>query len=58
VQGEHDEFGNADAIRAVVARLQPPSELVVVPDADHFFTGHLDALQAAVDGWATRGPWA
>ena len=58
VQGEDDEFGSGDAIRARVASLPPPCELVVVPAADHFFTGHLDALQAAVDGWAARRPWA
>jgi alpha/beta superfamily hydrolase len=58
VQGEHDQFGDAEAIRARVEPLSPPRELVVVPGADHFFTGHLDALQAAVDGWAAGRPWA
>ena len=58
VQGERDEFGNAEAIRARVEPLAPPRELVVVPGADHFFTAHLDALQAAVDGWAAGRPWA
>jgi len=58
VQGERDEYGGGDAIGALVARLPPPRELVVVPEADHFFAGHLDALQAAVDGWAAKRPWA
>jgi alpha/beta superfamily hydrolase len=58
VQGEHDAFGDAAAIRARVEPLAPPRQLVVVPGADHFFTGHLDALQAAVDGWAAGRPWA
>jgi alpha/beta superfamily hydrolase len=57
-QGENDEFGSGDQIRARVASLPPPCELVVVPGADHFFTGHLDELQAAVDGWAAKRPWA
>lgn len=58
VQGELDEFGGGEAIRGLVDRLAPPRELVVVPGSDHFFTGHLDALQAAVDGWAAQRPWA
>ena len=57
VQGEHDAFGDGEAIRAVVEALPPPRELVVVPEADHFFTGHLDELQAAVNAWAVRRPW-
>jgi alpha/beta superfamily hydrolase len=58
VQGEHDVYGGGDAMRSLVERLSPPCELLVVPGADHFFAGHLDALQAAVDGWAARRPWA
>jgi uncharacterized protein len=58
VQGEQDVYGGGEAMRAFVERLPPPRELVVVPGADHFFTGHLDALQAAVDGWAAGRPWA
>jgi len=57
VQGEGDEFGNAEAIRALVEPLPPPRELVIVPESDHFFTGHLDELQEAVGTWATRRPW-
>ena len=57
VQGERDEFADGARIGAVVARLPEPKALVVVPEADHFFTGHLDALQAAVDGWAAARPW-
>jgi alpha/beta superfamily hydrolase len=57
VQGERDEFGPGEALRAVVASLPPPRELVVVAGADHYFTGRLDALQEAVSGWAARRPW-
>jgi uncharacterized protein len=57
VQGERDVFGDGGAIRALVEPLPPPRELVIVPEADHFFTGHLDELQAAVNGWAVRRPW-
>jgi hypothetical protein len=37
--------------------LPPPREVVVIPGADHYFDGHLDALQGAVAGWARRRPW-
>ena len=57
VQGDEDEFGPAEEIRAVVEPLAPPRELVVVPDADHFFTGRLEALHSAVLEWARRRPW-
>jgi alpha/beta superfamily hydrolase len=57
VQGERDEFGPGPDIRALVERLPPPRELVVVPESDHFFAGHLDALFEAVRAWAARRPW-
>jgi alpha/beta superfamily hydrolase len=57
VQGEDDAFGGGEAIRALVAPLPQPRSLVVVPKADHFFTGKLDALQEAVAAWAATRPW-
>lgn len=57
VQGEHDVYGPGEAVRALVERLPPPREMVVVARADHFFTGELDALQQAVEGWAAGRPW-
>jgi len=57
VQGEHDEFGSGTALHALVEPLPPPRELVVVPGADHYFTGRLDPLQQALEAWAARRPW-
>jgi len=57
VQGELDAFGPGESLRALVEPLPPPRELVVIPGADHFFDGHLDALQGAVAGWAEGRPW-
>jgi alpha/beta superfamily hydrolase len=57
VQGENDEFGPGEAIRAFVERLPEPGELVVIPGSDHYFGGQLDALQGKVAGWAARRPW-
>jgi len=57
VQGEHDAFGDGAAVAALVETLPEPKRLVVIPGTDHFFTGHLDALQDAVSGWAATEPW-
>ncbi|HET8645297.1 MAG TPA: alpha/beta family hydrolase, partial [Vicinamibacteria bacterium] len=57
VQGEHDEFGGRDDITRLVETFPQPRHLVVVPGADHFFAGHLDALQQAVADWAAMRPW-
>jgi hypothetical protein len=57
VQGESDEFGSGEALRALVEPLPPPREIVVVPGADHFFSGQLDALQGVVADWAEARPW-
>jgi alpha/beta superfamily hydrolase len=57
VQGERDEFGGGEEVRALVERLPQPRSLVVVPGSDHFFTGHLDTLQSVVAEWAATRPW-
>jgi alpha/beta superfamily hydrolase len=57
VQGAGDAFGMGDAMHALVAPLPPPRDLVVVPEADHFFTGKLDAVHEAITTWAARRPW-
>ena len=58
VQGERDQFGAADVLRELVARLPEPRSLVIVPGADHFFGGHLDEMQEALGAWAAPRPWA
>jgi len=58
VQGEHDEFGPGEALRALVLPLAPPREIVIVPGADHYFSERLEELHSAVAGWAGRRPWS
>ena len=48
VQGAHDEHGPLGELRVGLARVARPWELVVVEDADHFFAGHLQDLEAAI----------
>jgi alpha/beta superfamily hydrolase len=57
VQGENDVFGGREEIESLVSRLPEPKALHVVAGSDHFFTGHLDALQDAIGAWAETRPW-
>jgi len=57
VQGERDQYGPGEALRALAEALPPPREIVVIPGADHFFDGHLDALQGVLADWAGARPW-
>lgn len=57
VQGENDAFRSGAQLTELVAPLPEPKTVVIVPRSDHFFTGHLDALQAAISGWAQQEPW-
>jgi alpha/beta superfamily hydrolase len=56
VHGEHDEFGDVESLRKLVADLEPsvPVRLVVIPGAGHFFEGRLDELKRAITEWATE----
>jgi alpha/beta superfamily hydrolase len=57
VQGENDEFGPGETLRALAETLTAPRDIVVVPGADHYFTEQLDALQEAIRSWTVRRPW-
>jgi uncharacterized protein len=57
VQGEADPFGPGEALARLVEAVPPPRQLVVVPEANHFFDGHLEDLQGAVTTWAAQKPW-
>jgi len=51
VQGEHDQYGNIDRLRELVAKIKAPVELKVIKGAGHFFDEQLDELKAAITGW-------
>jgi uncharacterized protein len=57
VQGSDDPFGSGERLLEVVARLPEPRSAVVIPKSDHFFGGHLDELQEALDSWLATIPW-
>jgi alpha/beta superfamily hydrolase len=51
VQGANDEHGAAKTVEQVFARMPGEKRLVFVPDADHFFGGHLDQVDQAITTW-------
>jgi len=51
VSGGNDQFSSRANIEALVATLPEPKKLVIVEGADHFFTGHLEAVGAAINKW-------
>lgn len=51
LSGDHDEFAPREELAALTAQAEPPSATVFIPNADHFFTGRMDAMQAALAAW-------
>ena len=53
VHGEHDEYGNLDRLRHLVARVaaKAPAELRVITGAGHFFDHQLSELKTAITEW-------
>jgi alpha/beta superfamily hydrolase len=51
ISGGRDEFAPTAQLAQVFAGAAEPKRLVVIPDADHFFTGHIDELCAALSRW-------
>jgi hypothetical protein len=51
ISGTEDEFGPQAEVEAAVAQAMPPAELVMVPHANHFFSGKLELMQDALSSW-------
>ncbi|MFZ0786347.1 MAG: alpha/beta fold hydrolase [Candidatus Acidiferrales bacterium] len=51
IQGGNDQFGARANIEALYATLPEPKRLVIVDGVDHFFTGRLDQIGLAINGW-------
>jgi uncharacterized protein len=54
VHGANDEHGDVGKLERLVESLPGDNRLVVVPDAEHFFVGKLDLLDAAIRAWVTE----
>ncbi len=51
LSGDHDQFAPAAQLAQVAASAAEPNRLVLLSGADHFFTGHLAAMQKSLAGW-------
>jgi len=51
LSGERDQFAPADQLEAVAATAAEPKRLLLLPGADHFFSGQLEPMQSALAGW-------
>jgi uncharacterized protein len=51
LSGDNDQFASVAQLTQVVATAADPKRFVLLPGADHFFTGHLAAMQSSLAGW-------
>ena len=51
VQGGNDQFASREKVEALYVTLPEPKNLVFVENADHFFTGKLEQMTAALGAW-------
>jgi alpha/beta superfamily hydrolase len=53
VHGSNDQFGALDSVKALLPSIPGENHLVVVEGVDHFFSGRLDELDAAITNWVS-----
>ncbi|MGA9594390.1 MAG: alpha/beta fold hydrolase [Candidatus Acidiferrales bacterium] len=51
LQGGNDRFGSRANIEKLFATLPEPKRLVIVEGVDHFFSGKLNEVGAAIENW-------
>jgi hypothetical protein len=56
ISGDHDSFAPVAALEQVVRSAAEPKRLQLISDADHFFTGQLEAMQHALTCWLKEQP--
>ena len=54
ISGSQDQYSPEPALRAAFANAAEPKKLVIVPEADHFFVGKLNLMQAALEEWVAE----
>jgi len=53
LSGDCDQYAPVAQLRTTVETAPEPKQFILIPGADHFFTGHLPAMQAALNEWLT-----
>jgi hypothetical protein len=51
ISGDRDQYGPVQEVQQIVAEAANPSKLILIPGADHFFVGKLEAMQGALRQW-------
>jgi alpha/beta superfamily hydrolase len=51
LSGGKDEFATPAELEQIFANAAEPKRLVVIPEADHFFSGHLEEMRNALGDW-------
>ena len=51
LSGDHDQFAPTAKLARVAASAAEPKRLVLLPGADHFFTGQLEPMQHVLSAW-------
>ena len=51
LQGGRDQFGAREKVEQLIKSVPEPKRMVFVEEADHFFAGKLDEVDAALRGW-------
>jgi uncharacterized protein len=54
VLGANDIYGAPDKLKSVVSTAAGENKVVIVEDADHFFVGKLDQVDAAIADWMSE----
>jgi uncharacterized protein len=51
LSGDRDEFAPKEKLAALTSEAAEPRQTIFIPNADHFFTGRLNAMQRELTGW-------
>jgi alpha/beta superfamily hydrolase len=51
LSGDRDQYAPVEDLRGITLTAANPWQFVTVADADHFFSGHLPAMQSALGDW-------
>lgn len=51
LSGDRDQFASVTELNNIVASAAEPKRLILIPGADHFFTGQLEPMQNALATW-------
>lgn len=51
LSGDRDQFAPVDELQRTFEAVAEPKKLILIPSADHFFSGGLEPMQQALAGW-------